>query len=59
MEMESVKISKALLKKIRKHVKSTGQTISGYINVRLGECIQQDSKEKRTLDELGELNERV
>lgn len=46
MEMVSIKISKALQKKIKKYVKSTGQTISGYATIKLAECLQQDEKEK-------------
>jgi hypothetical protein len=55
MEMVSIKISKTLQKKIKKYVKSTGQTISGYANIRLSECLQQDEKEKRTFDEVDKL----
>lgn len=53
---ESVKISGHLVDRIRKYVKTTGQTISGYIDVRLAECIQQDEKEKRTFEEVGKLS---
>jgi hypothetical protein len=56
MEMVSIKISKTLQKKIKKYVKSTGQTISGYANLRLTECLQHDEKEKRNLEEVGKLS---
>lgn len=50
MEMVTIKISKVLQKKIKKYVKSTGQTMSGYINIRLAECLQHDEKERRNLE---------
>jgi len=42
---ESVKIDSEIVARIRKHIKRTGQTISGYIDVTL----DMDLKEKESL----------
>lgn len=55
MEMESFKINKALLERIRRHVKGTRQTITGYIELSLTESIQLDEFKKKSPEILRKL----
>lgn len=57
MKTESIRIDSKLVEKIRKHVRSTRQTISGFINVAVEKHLQEEKKEKRTMDEVAKLNE--
>lgn len=42
MKVESVKINTAVLNKIRTYCKGSGRTITGYINIVLGNQIDAD-----------------
>lgn len=48
--MKSVKIDEALIDRIKEHVKTTGQTISGCINIAMTEYLDEKEGERVLCD---------
>jgi hypothetical protein len=46
-ETESVKVSKPILNKVRKHVQKTKQTIGGFYDLAAEEKIRNDKKDNQ------------
>jgi hypothetical protein len=61
MSTESVKIPSSVLKKVRKYVKGTKQTIGGYITIAIERALKEDQKpqEIKVPDWVKEHNENV
>jgi hypothetical protein len=56
MKSESVKIDGAIVRRIRRHIKSTGQTISGFININLDKVLTEEERLKRSMEAFEKLN---